>query len=303
VHSAATARLTTTIFRGPGREVHATMDLQDAAGTVGWSRHLVAYNDDCRELVLNMALSIRIALDPNLRPRPPKDGQPTSSAVYPSVPPAASGAPTGALAIGPSRRGEPESQPTGPEVRAGLGGGVSFGTLPLVSGGPSLELSVRYRRFSLGVEGRIDLPTTLDLKDGERLTAWLAAAAVAPCAQFRHVFGCGFVSLGAVTSAGSWADGRSDRTALIAATGPRAGIELPLSERFAARIHGDLALSLTPTDLGTQHTWMSPAVAGLLGIRLVFTVRRGSASAVPATPSTPRGGAAGALLSWAPGGT
>lgn len=251
----APLRVKALIFRGPGREVHATMDLHDASGAVTWSRHLVAYNDDCRELVLNMALSLRVALDPSLRV-PPRRRPRAPKAKPPPRPAAPAHSPARAAPL---------------SLHAGLGGFVSFGTLPLASVGPALDFTLRYRSFSLGLEGLVMLPVTTTLGGGHEVTSWLAGATLSPCSQPRHVFACALVSVGAVMSE-SPGLAASPTPSLLVSAGPRAGVEVPLSERLALQLHGDLALRLTPITIeaGDDVMWSAPAFAGLLGIRLVL---------------------------------
>lgn len=253
VSPGAPLRIKALIFHGPGREVHATMDLHDTSGAVTWSRHLVAYNDDCKELVLNMALALRVALDPNLRvpprrPRAPKV-RPRPAAPAPGPAPAA-----------------PLS------LHAGLGGVVSFGTLPLTSAGPALDFTLRYRSFSLGLEAHVALPVTAPLGGGHEVTSWLAAATLSPCSQPRHVFACALVSVGAVMSESPGLALTSPTPSLLVSAGPRAGVEVPLSGRLALRLHGDLALRLTPVTIEASDDmkWSAPAFAGLLGLHLVL---------------------------------
>jgi hypothetical protein len=149
---------------------------------------------------------------------------------------------------------------------------VSFGTLPLTSAGPALDVTLRYRSFSFGLEGRVALPVTATLGGGHEITSWLAAATLSPCSQPRHVFACALVSIGAVMSESPGIALTSPTPSLLVSAGPRAGVEVPLSERFALRLHGDLALRLTPITIeaGDDVMWAAPAFAGLVGIRLVL---------------------------------
>ncbi|WP_433935665.1 hypothetical protein AB3662_13080 [Sorangium cellulosum] len=251
VEPAAALQARTLIFRGPGREMHATMDLHDADGAVTWSRHLVAYNDDCRELVMNMALSLRVALDPSLRVQP---------APAPPPPPA----PPVEVAA------EPPARPAGPELRVGLTGAAVFGLLQDTSPGTVLHAALRYPSFSLGLEGLVQWPAVMSVDTGI-VSTWLAAASAVPCSQVRYLFACAFVSIGVVTTATRGVS-IDETSTLWLATGPRAGVELPLSDWLAVQIYGDIMLRLSElrVESPTAVLWVPPSAGGLVGLRVDF---------------------------------
>ncbi|WP_437290344.1 hypothetical protein [Sorangium sp. So ce406] len=251
VEPAAALQARTLIFRGPGREMHATMDLHDADGAVTWSRHLVAYNDDCRELVMNMALSLRVALDPSLR-------------VQPAPPPPPPPAPPVEVAA------ELPVRPAGPELRVGFTGAAVFGLLQDTSPGTVLHAALRYPSFSLGLEGLVQWPAEMSVDRGI-VSTWLAAASAVPCSQVRYLFACAFVSLGVVTTATRGVS-LDETSTLWLATGPRAGVELPLSDWLAVQIYGDIMLRLSElrVESPTAVLWVPPSAGGLVGLRVDF---------------------------------
>ncbi|WP_437970304.1 hypothetical protein WMF04_13845 [Sorangium sp. So ce260] len=240
----------TLVFRGPGREVHATMELHDAEGSVTWSRHLVAYNDDCRELVMNMALSLRVALDPSLNVQPapvplPAPADPDEAAVEAPV------------------------RPAWPRVSVGLAGSAVFGILPDTTAGTALHVALRYPSFSLGLEGHFQWPSAVQVDRDGLVSTWIAAANAIPCSQIRRLFACAFVSIGAVTSSGTNIE-LVNTPSLWLATGPRAGVEMQFSDRISVQLYGDLVLRLT--ELRIESTsgvlWAPPASGGLVGLRV-----------------------------------
>ncbi|WP_437680518.1 hypothetical protein [Sorangium sp. So ce131] len=279
VHPEAAMQAKALVFRGPGTELHATMDVYDAAGLLTWSRHLVAYNDDCRELVLNMALALRVAVDPRLRAQPePAHAAPTP---LPSPAPEAE-----APAAAPARA-------AGPGMLLGLGVGAAIGVLPAVSPGLSLSGAIRYPSFSLGLEGSVHAPVELRIDRLEVAMLWFATASAAPCIHDENLFGCALVSLGALARMDDKRTLSSPNPQIWLAVGPRAGVELPLSERFAVQFHGDIALRLTPLDLSTaaRVLWSSSTFGGHAGIALVIDLspapRGATAPRAPRDPGAP----------------
>ncbi|XXX80484.1 hypothetical protein WMF30_17120 [Sorangium sp. So ce134] len=240
------------VFRGPSREVHAAMEVHDAEGSITWSRHLVAYNDDCRELVMNMALALRVALDPSLHVQP---------APAPLPPPAL---PVEAAVEAPAR-------PVWPRISVGLAGSAVFGILPDTTAGTALHVALRYPSFSLGLEGHFQWPAAVEVDRGGLVTTWLAAANAIPCSQIRRLFACAFLSLGVVTSSGTDVE-FVGKPSLWLATGPRAGVELPFSDRISVQLYGDLVLRLTEFRIEGPSgvLWAPPASGGLVGFRVDF---------------------------------
>ncbi|WP_437985993.1 hypothetical protein [Sorangium sp. So ce117] len=252
VEPEAAAQAKALVFRGPGREIHATMDLYDTDGSIAWSRHLVVYHDDCKELVMNMALSLRVALDPSLHVPPAAPPPPPSPA--PPPPDAAAAAPAGRA---------------WPDVRVGLAASAVFGTLQETTAGTALHVALRYPSFTLGVEGHVQLPVTIQLDEATSISTWLVAANVMPCSQRRHLFACAVASVGVVTTSST--DARIiDTSSLWLATGPRAGIEMPISDRLAIQFYGDIVLRLSEFRVESQEgvLWTPPAYGGLVGLRL-----------------------------------
>ncbi|WP_437638985.1 hypothetical protein [Sorangium sp. So ce854] len=263
------------LFRGPGREMHATMEIHDADGAVTWSRHLVAYNDDCRELVMNMALSLRVALDPSLRVQPALDtGLRAQPPPAPEPPFEAAVEPPFEAAV------EPPFEAAGPQLRAGFGLTSVFGLLQDTSPGMAVHVALRYPSFSLGLEGHVQWPATMKVDRG-LVSTWLAAASVVPCSQVRHLFACAFVSLGAATT-GTEGVAVNESSALWLATGPRLGVGVPFGNWVVAQAYGDIVLRLSElrVETPTAVLWVPPSVGGLVGIRLDVGVT--AASAAPA---------------------
>ncbi|WP_437513484.1 hypothetical protein [Sorangium sp. So ce1099] len=255
VDPAAELQASALVFRGPSREMHATMELHDAEGAVTWSRHLVAYNDDCRELVMNMALSLRVALDPSLRVQP----APAPDAGWGPEP----ASPFEAAAAAPVRL-------AGPELRLGVAAAAVFGVLQDTTPGTALHVALRYPSFSIGLEGHVQWPAAMSV-DREAVSTWIAAANAVPCSQARHLFACAFVSLGVATTSSAGVE-LIDTSSFWLATGPRVGIEMPFSDRIAVQVYGDIVLRLSELRIETPEAvlWVPPSVGGLVGLRVDF---------------------------------
>ncbi|WP_437930391.1 hypothetical protein WMF37_14435 [Sorangium sp. So ce291] len=255
VDPAADLQASALVFRGPGREMHATMELQDAEGAVTWSRHLVAYNDDCRELVMNMALALRVALDPSLRVQP----APAPVAAWTPEP----ASPFEAAAAAPV-------PPAGPELRLGVAAAAVFGVLQDTTPGTALHVALRYPSFSIGLEGHVQWPAAMTV-GRQPVSTWIAAANAVPCSQVRHLFACAFISLGVATTSSAGVE-LIDTSSLWLATGPRAGIEMPFSDRIAVQVYGDIVLRLSELRIETPEAvlWVPPSVGGLVGLRVDF---------------------------------
>ncbi|WP_437758749.1 hypothetical protein [Sorangium sp. So ce1389] len=257
VDAAADLRASALVFRGPGREMHATMELHDAEGAVTWSRHLVAYNDDCRELVMNMALSLRVALDPSLR-------------VQPAPAPVAAWTPEPAPPFEAEAAAAAPVPPAGPELRLGVAAAAVFGVLQDTTPGTALHVALRYPSFSIGLEGHVQWPAAMSV-DRQAVSTWIAAANAVPCSQVRHLFACAFVSLGVATTSSEGVE-LIDTSSFWLATGPRAGIEMPFSDRIAVQVYGDIVLRLSELRIETPEAvlWVPPSVGGLVGLRVDF---------------------------------
>lgn len=159
---------------------------------------------------------------------------------------------------------------------------MALGTLPTTSGGPLAYLSGRWPVFSATLEGRFDLPTSLEVDGGARVDAWLIVGTLSPCAHWRAVFGCAFLSLGSMHGAGHGVDAPRAEQRFYAALGPRIGLEVPLGDVMALRVHGDLMAPIRAVTLQLRgrDVWASPDVAAVLGLSFSASITStGAASA------------------------
>lgn len=262
VHPQAPEALTVTLYRGPNNEVHAHLELRDAAGTLTWERHQYAYNNACGDLVTAIAVDILLEIDPLLRPAaalPP----PPPRAVPPKSPPR--------LAPAPQRVASPW-----PTWTAAVGGDLSIGSLPAITGGPVVGVAARWPAGSMGLEGRFDVPAGRNDGAGGQVDAWILGGTAAPCGRWRIVDFCGLLTLGAFRAAGSGVDVSAEGARFYAALGARLAAVLPLDGGFSFRAHADLAGPLQGARLRLRgvEVWRSPPLAATIGLGIEFSFSR-----------------------------
>ena len=216
----------------------ADVTLVDEAGVSRGKREITSPGDNCGPLGAALALTISLALDPlSLAPRPPASGPPAAVIEPPIEPPPAPPAPAPPapilLQIKPV-----SSDPAAPEWQGFLGIAAigSHGATPGIAFGGALRGAIVRGHFSLGLEARVDAPTTSSpATTGGAVKAWLAQSALLGCGRVAIVVGCGFVSAGPLVATGIVA---RPQTAVLPylAVGPRLGVEWPLGARF--RVEG-----------------------------------------------------------------
>lgn len=224
----------------------------------------------CQDLVPTLALTISLAIDPmaGTRQGPPE------------------GLPPAEREVGPVESGEPASPPIGgvvpdpppapPPPRApvrfaiGVGTMGSVGVAPAPSLGALLFGRLRYRDFSLALEGRADLPASAEGNTGS-VSSFLVAGSLVPCGHTGAFFACGRASVGALSARGL--DISSPRSSQVpwAEIGGRIGYELPLGDVIAFRIHldGGLVLLRYALSVGRETVFEHPPFHGGLGIGLL----------------------------------
>jgi hypothetical protein len=106
-----------------------------------------------------------------------------------------------------------------------------------------------------------------------RVSSSLLAATLMPCAHTSVFFGCARGSLGLLRAEGLDVDEPGTSGAIWGAVGARIGVEVPLSEMFALRFHGDGDVVLTRYALrfGDRTAFRYAPVAAGLGIAALAT--------------------------------
>ncbi|HRI54361.1 MAG TPA: hypothetical protein PLW65_29685, partial [Pseudomonadota bacterium] len=147
----APSAVSAVLTRGP-RGLRAVVELRDASGRVTGSRLLTTARNDCQELASAMVLAICIAVDPFVLSRPALPSEPPVTPP-PSPTPASSPAPP-PCPVCPACPPPPRSPV---RFRVGAGLQVGVGATPAIGSlGVTAQAELRYRAFSLGIEGRVD---------------------------------------------------------------------------------------------------------------------------------------------------
>jgi hypothetical protein len=146
---------------------------------------------------------------------------------------------------------------------------ASFGAAPATSFGLQGSFEVRFRRIvSVGVEARGDLPASAATLRGPRVSTSLLLGSVVGCLRAPSpVFFCGIGSVGRFQESGSNLGGAASGSALFAAVGGRAGLALPLGERFFFLAHADALAALTrhAVQIDGQDVFVISPVVGSVG--------------------------------------
>lgn len=250
----------------------ADVTLVDEAGVSRGKREITSPGDNCGPLGAALALTISIALDPrSLAPRPPASEPPPVAMEPPAEPPPAPEPPLPAPVPAPiplQIKPHPIDSPA-PEWRGFLGIAAlgSYGATRGIAFGGALRGAIVRGHFSLGLEARVDAPTTSKpTTTGGAVKAWLAQSTLLGCGRVAIVVGCGFVSAGPLVATGIVA---RPHTAVLpfVALGPRLGVEWPLGARF--RVEGftqaGFALARRALQIDGSDAYRQPVAAFSVG--------------------------------------
>lgn len=259
---AAERTVTARIQRVPGAPValFAVVELRDAAGKVVGTRSLAS--QDCAELAAAMALAVSIAIDPLVLSRPqPANLPPVVVLPLPAPPP-------------PPPAPPPRPSPARRRVfvRARLGALATLGAAPtIIGGGFTAQVGLRVGLFSLGLEGRADVPVSAPVEGLGSVQTSLLLATLVPCLHFRFVAGCALASAGALQGSGAGISAPLQQTTFYAAAGARLGLEFQVHRLLWLTPHLDLQATLTRTTLriNGQEAWTTPPLSGALGFALL----------------------------------
>jgi hypothetical protein len=255
----AAPRVVDVRLQRKGGVFQGRLEMRDADGHPNGIRELASA--DCRELVSSLSVAIAIGIDPlSLTRQAPTPPAPTPEPPKQERPPP-----------------QPEPKPPSAEpilFRFAAGTLIAFGTEPATAFGLTAQAGIRRRALSAALEGRADFPASADAPAGGRVTASLVAGSVVPCAHVSVAFACGAFTLGALRGEGQGVSTPLRSTDGYAAAGARAGVELRIAGPIAARVHGDLAGTITriALDLDGRTVWSTPTVSGALGADVVAVV-------------------------------
>jgi hypothetical protein len=235
-----------------------------AAGASRGARTLRSDDPSCGGLVDATALAVSIALDTLRPPAPrPSEAEASTSPDLPSAP-APSPTPSALLAEAPPQ--VPAGSSTPPKPVVGLDAQSSVGTAPFVAAGISAWGRLQAGRASVGLEARVDLPSSSD-EPGGSVSSWLVAGGLAPCFHLGPTFACAVGQLGSLQAAGGGVQHPKSGSDFFAAVGPRVGLEIPLTARLSVRLRADALVNLyrASVDLNGTPAWTASAVSGTFG--------------------------------------
>jgi hypothetical protein len=253
-----------------GRTLDARIQISGAAGKAATTeRKLVSRQNDCLELASAMELAISIAIDPLAGTHPRSD----ASVPPPVAPPAPAVIVVREEARPPAPApSPPASTPIGFQVR--MGGLGTVGSAPGPAVGGTVQVSAHRGSFSIGLEGRGDLPQTTELilggmRVGDMQTS-LVMGSLVPCASRRMLEGCALLSGGAIRASARDLVNPQQVNAMFLAVGARVALELPLGSSVSAGVHVDVLAPITELVLRVsgRAVWTSPPISGALGLTL-----------------------------------
>jgi hypothetical protein len=231
----------------------ATVDLIDERGIEHGARELRA-EGECGELLDAVALAIAIAIDPKSLAAPAESTDvATEQPSAPSAPPPPA---SPADAPSPEARAEASAQPSAGTVPSSpsspreltlepsLGAVASTGVAPDVAFGVALGAALRWRSFSVAVEGRVDAPASKAASGGGEVSSWLAVAAVVPCAYIGPALVCGVFQGGSMQASGSGVGNAQSRSVQWWAAGGRLGALFHVAGNLSLRARVDVLANL-----------------------------------------------------------
>jgi hypothetical protein len=249
-----------------GRWLYASIELTDENGELVGTNQLTPRVRNCDTLASAVALAIALAIDPlHTAAAPTRTPEPVVVVPPPSVPPPPVPVP---VSVRRARPAPPEPEDDADTHLVGhlaILGAVA--AEPQASWGMALGLAARWRRFSVGVEVRGDLPGSR-VTLGGTVSSALVTTNFLPCARAYGFSFCGLLSVGVMIAWG--ADFAVDhRTSLpFVGGGARAAWELKLTRRLSMGLHADLLAPFTRALLrvDSEEVWHAEPVSGAFGV-------------------------------------
>jgi hypothetical protein len=246
-------------IRQAAHGLEARIEMDGPAGTPAAQRRLVSRQHDCKELAFSVELAISIAIDPA---GAPPQGR---ASVDPQPVPQAGDATSPLPHIEPAREPPPTARPLTGEVGAGLVG--SSHSAPSTSLGIRLGASLRGELLSLGIEARVDWPSSMSLQVGSVGTS-LFTGSLVPCVRSTYAAFCALATAGVLHALGEGLVDAKSANFFYGAVGARVALNYPVNLRWSLALLGDAVAPLTQTKLtvdGAQ-VWSSPTLAFALGL-------------------------------------
>jgi hypothetical protein len=170
--------------------------------------------------------------------------------------------------------GSPATEPSVDRTRLVLGAGAhaALGPAPAAAVGVDLTAELANYRWSLGLEGRYDLPASAPTTAGARARASLAGFQLVPCMRAQGMWACAVVLVANVHASAARAPEPSVHDdLLLVGVGARLAVHLSLPADFALRVGGQLLAHPVSLELtqGGSRLFRSSAVSATLGPTIV----------------------------------
>ncbi len=166
-------------------------------------------------------------------------------------------------------------------LAASAGAIFASGDAPVGEAGGALDFGVLFGRWSLGVEGRIDVPGSAPEAGHGRVSSWLAAGGVTACADPWPLALCAIGEVGQLRASSEGVPVTRSASFAWLAAGARVGVSIPIERQVAVRVHSDVLADLDRprVALNGVPAWTAPALAATFGADLVihFSVTKAAA--------------------------
>ncbi len=244
----------------------ARVALTNAAREPSGERTLDSSGADCAELGVAIAVAISIALEVVA----------ADTATHKPL------APLEHQALEPKPTHEPNATVISPMPSAGshaqlyVGGGLhgAAGGAPSLSVGGTLLTRLRLPSWSIGIEGRADLPAGTGDRGSGNASASLLGGSLLPCAHTKFFVPCAHGFVGALSGVGEGISAPQRATTVFAAVGGRAAFEWTVGRDWILRAWVDVLGTVTPTTLYVNNVpvWSTPSLSGTLGFGFVARI-------------------------------
>jgi hypothetical protein len=260
-------RIVSVVISKSGRSgLTARIDHKDAQGTVVGTHSLDSPSSGCRELVSSVAFAVSIAIDPLVAAAPHSPPPAKDKVSPPSTPPSTEVATDrqDRTVASHESTGSPWSSIVSAAFVAGLG------SSPSLAYGGSLELQLRRKDLSIGLDGRAEAPASAAVSGfgGARVESSMWTGMVVPCFHHGPLALCACGALGALSGTATNVALQEKHTTVFSSLGGRVGFRWPLGRVFDIGMYADVLATLTPTTLRIDDVpvWSTFPVAGTLGL-------------------------------------
>jgi hypothetical protein len=279
----ATQTLRITLMTTHARQVRGAYIVLRTGAPPSQPREFVA--NECEVVVSDLVRSVGLVLDPFalMQPQRPALPSPTVSAseVVPETarverpPPVVLGVPvatpTALAPVAPA-----------PTLHLSFGAGASLGAVASIAPLIYMGVSLRWTRFSFGLEARSDLPTSQNVPQvaSARFSSASVGAMVVPCLAWRLLTGCAVIGIDAVFRDATGVPRASASVEPAVWAGARLAATWPLGDALALMVHGDVVVPLVRAvpvlrvDIDTTIVvWEPPLLHASIGLRLIVRIR------------------------------